>query len=390
MENLKNIQLSFLDDIKKIGGGVYLVGGVVRDSFLGKPSKDIDIVITKVEPNKLKTILSKYGKMDVVGESFGVIKYVDYKTGQELDIALPRTELANGNGGYKGFDVNVDHNLPIEKDLERRDTKFNSMAYDVINNKLIDPFGGAEDIQNKSISATSEKSFIEDPLRMLRVVAQSSRFNFNIEPKTFELIKNNANNISRISKERILIEFDKIVYKGKPRVGATLLVETGLYQSIFGFDFNGDYEPFDYVTRMSEFIFWLTKGFAKEPDQYFKITMKGDKKITKEISALSYLYSNLPGDDVIKQRWVYYKLYDMAPSILFSKFVQSHLNDVIDGFMVNKYPASIGKLTVNGNDLIKIGLSGKSIDDALLKAIGAIYSDEIKNDKSEILDYLQK
>jgi len=384
-----NIKLPFTDAIQNRGGKIYIVGGAVRDFYLNKPSKDLDIVISGIEVNELKNILSKYGKVDVVGESFGIIKFTDSVNSEEIDIALPRKESVNGLGGYKGFDINVDHTLPIERDLERRDTKLNSMAYDMINNKLIDPFNGLADIKNKIISATSTRSFIDDPLRMLRCVAQASRFDFTIEPRTFELIERNADKISEISKERILIEFDKIVNKGNPHVGAVLLDKSGLFRGIFGTGFVGDFEPFDYVTRMSEFIFWLIKGIVDQPDQYFKNIMKGEDKVTKEIGALSYLYANLPGDDVIKQRWIYFQLNKLAPSIFFSKFVQSHLNDVMDDFMTNKYPASISKLTVNGNDLMEMGYKGQEVGKALMSIIGAIYSDEISNNKAEIIKYLK-
>jgi hypothetical protein len=379
-------KLSFYDDITNLGGKIYQVGGAVRDLYLGKQSKDLDILITGIPSDKLNDILKKYGKVDMVGASFGVIKFTP-PGGEEIDIALPRTEK-KVSAGYQGFDVNADHTLPIEKDLERRDFTINSIAKDSEGN-IIDPFGGVKDLDAKVIRVTNPEAFGDDPLRMLRSVQFASRFDFTIEPKTFDLIKKNAENISEISKERILIEFDKIVYKGNPHVGAVLLVDSGLYRGIFGTGFVGDYEPFDYVTRMSEFVFWLIKGIVDQPDQYFKTTMKGDDKITKEIAALSYLYSNLPGDDVIKQRWVYFHLNKLAPSIFFSKFVQSHLNDVMDNFMTNKYPASIAKLAINGNELMGLGYKGQAVGKALMDIIGAIYSDEITNNKTDIIKYLK-
>ena len=390
MEQLKNIHLSFMDEIINFGGGIYVVGGTIRDLYLGKPSKDLDIVITGIDVDNLKKILSKYGKVDIVGESFGVIKFTDNKTNEVIDIALPRTEIPNGKGGYRGFDITADHTLPITTDLGRRDTKFNSMAYDLINHKLIDPFNGLGDIINKQISATSTMSFKDDPLRMLRVVAQASRFNFKIDPDTFEMIKKNAETISEISKERILIEFDKIVNKGNPRVGAELLVGSNLYQGIFGVEFNGEFEHFDYVTKNSEFIYWLVESFTEQPDYYYKVIMKGDDKVTREVSALAYLYNNLPGEDRIKQRWVYYNLNKITPSILDSNFVTSLLSDVYKDFVDNKYPRSISDLAVNGNDLMELGLKGKEIGITFNEILGLIYSDELKNEKSLILSFIGK
>jgi hypothetical protein len=85
--------LPFLGDVKAAGGKIYQVGGAVRDTYLNKVSKDLDIVITGVPQDKLKSILSKYGKADLVGDSFGVIKFTP-PGGDEIDIAIPRTERA--------------------------------------------------------------------------------------------------------------------------------------------------------------------------------------------------------------------------------------------------------------------------------------------------------
>lgn len=378
-------KLPFYNDVVNNKGKIYQVGGAVRDTFLGKESKDLDIVINGIEPSNLELILRKYGKVDMVGASFGVIKFTP-PNGEEIDIAITRTEKKQGTG-YQGFEVNADHTLPIEKDLERRDFTINSMARDAEGN-LIDPFGGEKDLNAKVIRLTNPKAFAEDPLRMLRAIQFASRFQFTIEPETFEMIKSNAELIAEISKERVLIEFEKIVSKGKPKFGAELLIESGLYKAIFGVDFTGEMEPFDYVTLMSEFCYWLTVPFTEQPDYYYKVILKGDEKTTKEISALAYLYQNIPRNDKYKMRWVFYNLFKISPNIFKSKFVYAHLNDVYDDFKSGRYPKSISELSVDGEDLMNLGLKGKQIGDALMKALGEIYSDSIKNDKKEILNLL--
>jgi hypothetical protein len=380
-------KLPFYNDVVSANGKIYQVGGAVRDLYLGKESKDLDIVISGVPETELVNILKKYGKVDMVGASFGVIKFTP-PNGEEMDIAIPRTEKKSGVG-YQGFDVSADHTLPIEKDLERRDFTINSIAKDSEGN-IIDPYGGVKDLDAKIIRLTNPKAFSDDPLRMLRAIQFSSRFNFKIDPDTFEMIKKNAETISEISKERILIEFDKIVNKGNPRVGAELLVGSNLYQGIFGVEFNGEFEPFDYVTKNSEFIYWLVESFTEQPDYYYKVIMKGDDKVTREVSALAYLYNNLPGEDRIKQRWVYYNLNKITPSILDSNFVTSLLSDVYKDFVDNKYPRSISDLAVNGNDLMELGLKGKEIGITFNEILGLIYSDELKNEKSLILSFIGK
>jgi hypothetical protein len=377
--------LPFYNDVLSSGGKIYQVGGAVRDLFLGKVSKDLDIVVTGIPSDKLESLLKNYGKVDMVGASFGVIKFTP-PDGEEIDIAIPRTEKKSGTG-YQGFDVSADHTLPIEKDLERRDFTINSIAKDSEGN-LIDPFNGMSDLKAKTIRLTNPQAFADDPLRMLRAVQFASRFDFKIEPKTFEMIKQNADTIGEISKERILIEFDKIVSKGTPKVGAELLVSSGLYKGIFGVDFTGEFDRFIYVTKMSEFVYWLTECFTEQPEAYFKHKMMGDDKTTKEITALSYLYNNLPGNDLIKQRWSYYYINRIAPTMLISGYVSSLLSGVIDDFATKKYPSTLSDLIVDGNDLMRLGFKGKEIGDGLNKILGAIFSNTIKNKRHDVLKFI--
>jgi len=379
-------KLPFYSEVTLNNGKIYQVGGAVRDEFLGKQSKDLDIVINGIEFNKLEQILRKYGKVDAVGASFGIIKFTP-PNGEEIDIAITRTEKKIGTG-YQGFEVTTDHTLPIETDLERRDFTINSIAKDADGN-IIDPFGGKKDLDAKIIRVTNPKAFSEDPLRMLRAIQFSSRFEFTIEPETFNMIKNNAGLISEISKERILIEFEKIVSKGKPKIGAELLINSGLFKGIFGVEFTGSLDPFTYVTKMSEFCYWLIKPITEQPDYYYKVILKGDEKTSKEISALAYLYENQPKNDKYKMRWVFYNIYKISPSAFQSRFVYAHLSDVYEEFRNGLYPKTIQELAVNGEDLMGIGLKGKQIGDSLITVLDNIYSDNIKNDKSEIMGFLK-
>jgi hypothetical protein len=380
-------KLPFYQDVVDKNGKIFQVGGAVRDLYLGKESKDLDIVITGIPSNDLESILKKYGKVDMVGASFGVIKFTP-PGGDEIDIAIPRTEKKTG-AGYQGFDVSADHTLPIEKDLERRDFTINSIAKDS-DGTIIDPFGGVKDLDAKLIKLTNPQAFADDPLRMLRAIQFASRFDFKIDEETFKAIQRNAMTISEISKERILIEFDKIVSKGNPRVGVELLVSSGLYRGIFGTEFDGEFVHFDYITRNSEFVYWLVEPFTEQPDQYFKNIMKGDINTAREISALTYMYNNLPGQDKVKQRWVYFNINKLSPSVLNSNYVRSILNDVINDFDTEKYPISLSQLDINGEDLMGIGLKGKAVGDMLNKLMNAVFSDKISNNRNNLLTFAER
>jgi tRNA nucleotidyltransferase (CCA-adding enzyme) len=200
--------------INDLNSDIYVVGGATRDLILNKQNKDIDLIIRKIPIDTLITHLQKFGRVDVVGKSFGVIKFID-SDGIDYDLALPRKEQPTGEGGYRGFDVQSDENLPIEDDLIRRDAKMNAMAININTGKFIDPLGGLKDIENKQISAANPEAFSDDPLRMIRMVTFASRFEFTIDPDTMKMIQKNAGRVKEIAPERILTEFDKIIKNNK-------------------------------------------------------------------------------------------------------------------------------------------------------------------------------
>jgi len=178
---------------------IFLVGGIVRDTLLNRPSKDYDIVITNVPINTLAKTLKTIGGVNLVGKRFGVFKLKPKKwTGGEIDIALPRTEhVLTGNGAYKDFIVQSDHLLKIEDDLSRRDFTINAMAWDLKNKKLIDPFDGQKDLKSKIIKTVGEpkKRFAEDYSRMLRAIRFACQLDFTIDKKSFSAIKQNIKKI---------------------------------------------------------------------------------------------------------------------------------------------------------------------------------------------------
>jgi tRNA nucleotidyltransferase/poly(A) polymerase len=374
-------ELPFKGEIEAAGGKIYSVGGAVRDHILRKESKDLDILITGVPLDLLETILAKYGKVDNVGKSFGIIKYNTKLTG-EIDIAIPRTERANGQGGYQGFDVTSDHALPIEKDLERRDFTINALAMDA-EGTIIDPYGGLFDLQKKEIKMVNPLAFSDDPLRMLRAVQFASRFKFSIEPYTLHAIAANSDKIREISPERILIEFDKIVKKGSPIIGAELLCKTGLYEEIF--DTESDLiwlSDFIQVRTIGEFIFSLLKHTMKDSSEFFKTNLKGDIETYKEIKALEIGRDFMRG----KYRTIFemYKTYSKSvDTLIFGELFTT----LVQYMREHNLPFSLKDLPVNGNDLMELGFQGKEIGDTLSLIVDRIYAGSTKNERNSILEF---
>lgn len=374
-------------EIKSLGGEIYFVGGCVRDFFLNKKSKDIDLLVRKVESENLTVLLKKYGRVDLVGESFGIIKFKPFDSNEDFDIALPRTEKWTGEKGYRAFNTISDPFLEIEKDLERRDFTINSIAKNAFTGEFVDPFGGIKDINNRVIKMTNPETFKDDPLRMLRAIQFASRFNFLIDIETERSIITNGERIKEIPFERVLIELDKIVKKGSISLAYYLLDTTNLGYHIFGVEIKSspyNYDVFNNSDSIGSFLFFLLKNKLSGNVSEFmksKICSNDDVKICK---ALEFAYST--------QKPTYmdaFKLYALSSDVFFSKQLPLDMMKVVDYIIINKMPYSFKELKINGDDLIsEFGFEGKQIKEKLLFVIESIYNKKVENNKNKIIKFL--
>ncbi len=206
-----------------------IVGGSVRDHFLQLPIKDYDIEIyglSKVE--ELEVILSKFGRVNLVGKSFGVLKFV-YK-GMEYDFSFPRLETKTGVG-HCGFDVTCDGSMDFKEAGLRRDFTINAMGYNIKSSEFLDPYNGQKDIKNRTLKHINSNSFIEDPLRVYRAVGFCARFDYKLADSTNILCQDMVKQgmLEELPKERIYTEFNKLLLKSnKPSIGFELIRELGI------------------------------------------------------------------------------------------------------------------------------------------------------------------
>ncbi|MDD5360160.1 MAG: HD domain-containing protein [Sulfurovaceae bacterium] len=217
------------DELLKLDCRVILVGGCVRDFFLDLSIKDYDVEVFGIENiEALESILGKFGTVNLVGKSFGVLKFV--YDNEEYDFSLPRVEEKNGVG-HRGFSVVCDSSLDFKSAAARRDFTINAIGYDIQKDEFLDPFGGRKDIDSKIVKAVSENSFIEDPLRVYRAAGFCARFDFKIDDTTLKLCKDMAkkDEFATLPKERIFLEFQKILLKSpKPSIGFEILRQIGV------------------------------------------------------------------------------------------------------------------------------------------------------------------
>jgi len=210
--------------LKSHGHEAVFAGGCVRDMLLNIPANDIDIA-TSATPDQVESI---FNKTIPVGKQFGIIVVI--QNNMEFEVATFRKDSKESDGRRP----NSVEFSSMKEDANRRDLTINGMFWDPIEEKLLDFVGGEKDLKDKKIRfiGNVQDRIDEDRLRMLRAVRFTTRFNFDIDEETKEVIKENAHNILDISAERIKAELDKMLKGNKPSKSFELLREVGLLEFI--------------------------------------------------------------------------------------------------------------------------------------------------------------
>ncbi len=211
----------------------YAIGGYVRDIFLKRPSKDIDVVTIGKGIDLATSLHKKLGEEAHLStfKTFGTaqVKYKDL----EIEFVGARKESYNRDSRKP-----IVEDGTLEDDQNRRDFTINALAIGLSKNnfgKLLDPFGGLNDLENKILRTPLDPNitYSDDPLRMMRATRFATQLNFTIHPDSLNAITVNKDRIKIVSKERISDELNKIILAPVPSVGFKLLFDTGLLHLIF-------------------------------------------------------------------------------------------------------------------------------------------------------------
>lgn len=217
--------LHVADTLENRGFEAYLVGGCVRDLVLEHEPHDWDIT-TNANPLEIESLFPETYANNVYG-TVGVVTESDNPRLKVVEVTPYRTESEYSDARRPD---KVEFGVSLEEDLKRRDFTVNALAYRPKTGELVDLYGGQEDITKKLIKAVGDPAerFGEDALRMMRGVRLAVRLGFTIEGDTMTAITSNAQNLARISKERIRDEFVKILESKQPMQGIIFLEKLGL------------------------------------------------------------------------------------------------------------------------------------------------------------------
>lgn len=236
MNLAKDIENEVFRAVSKVGQekglSAFVIGGFVRDLILKRPSKDIDIVV----------LGSGLKMAEWAAKELGVKKVAYYKNFGTAAFKYNDLEVEFVGARKESYDRNsrkpIVENGSLADDQNRRDFTINALAISLNRSsfgEVIDPFDGLVDIKNKIIRTPLEpdKTYSDDPLRMLRAIRFSTQLGFKIEDESFDAIKENAKRLEIISQERITDELNKIILADQPSRGFKLLFDTQLLHEFF-------------------------------------------------------------------------------------------------------------------------------------------------------------
>jgi tRNA nucleotidyltransferase (CCA-adding enzyme) len=261
-------------DIKK--SEAFLVGGCVRDWYLGRKCFDIDITFKDYPIEIAKFLSEKFSFKYQEFKDFLTIRLISEN--RRIDLATFRKEKYP----YPASLPVVEISSSIEEDLKRRDFTVNSIAISLNNDtyRAVDPFGGIDDIENKKIRVLHKKSFIDDPTRIFRAIRFSKRFGWEIEKNTMDLLERDKKYIKELSKERIRNEIIKILQEDNCYEMLLMIKDLKLLDKDELFDFD---KEIDDIKDLNERYLYIAKKNGMKFFEYYNFERKIKNQLKKRI-----------------------------------------------------------------------------------------------------------
>ena len=431
-----------MNKLNKYGKG-YIVGGAIRDILLGLKPKDVDFT-TNLPYRTLKTLFSEYTPKET-GKSFGVLRIRIDNT--DYEIAKFRKDNYEEKDGLKIIpeEKKVSFVDDIRNDLARRDFTINAMAY---NQKegIIDLYNGQKDIENRIINfvGKAEERIIEDPLRVLRAFRFMSRLKFSLSENTIEAIKKQKELLKNIPEERITMEFSKLLLGENIKNTLTLMKDTGVLELIIH-EFKATYDfnqcnphhnldlfnhiinvvskvPADLELRYSALLHDIAKPVVQTFDEEGIAHYKTHEIVGADMARDILTRMKLPVKlidtvvEIIKKHMVLYRdVTDKKFNKLLSEMgygnlwrliehciadnesknnevvsTENDLHERLKRAVEKQMQVTVNDLAINGKDLIELGFTGKEIGQIKKDLLDKYLSEEIQNEKEEMLNYVKE
>ena len=433
INNFSDVEIEILNKLNEYGKG-YIVGGAIRDILLGLKPKDVDFA-TNLSYETLKTLFSEYTPKET-GKSFGVLRIrinnIDY-------------EIAKFREDIYGKEKKVSFVDDIKNDLARRDFTINAMAY---NQKegIIDLYNGQKDIENRIINfiGNAEERIIEDPLRVLRAFRFMSRLDFSLSENTIEAIKKQKDLLKNIPEERITMEFSKLLLGENIKNTLTLMKDTGVLELIIP-EFKATYNfnqcnphhnldlfnhiinvvskvPADLELRYSALLHDIAKPVVQTFDEKGIAHYKTHEIVGADMARDILTRLKLPVKlidtvvEIIKKHMVLYKdITDKKFNKLLSEMgydnlwrliehsiadnssknnevvsTENDLHERLKRAVEKQMQVTVNDLAVNGKDLIELGFTGKEVGEIKKELLDKYLSEEIQNNKEEMMEYVKE
>ncbi|MEX6476805.1 CCA tRNA nucleotidyltransferase [Fusobacterium animalis] len=433
INNFNEVEIKILNKLNKCGKG-YIVGGAIRDILLELKPKDVDFA-TNLSYETLKTLFSEYTSKET-GKSFGVLRIrinnIDY-------------EIAKFREDIYGKEKKVSFVDDIKNDLARRDFTINAMAY---NQKegIIDLYNGQKDIENRIINfiGNAEERIIEDPLRVLRAFRFMSRLDFSLSENTIEAIKKQKDLLKNIPEERITMEFSKLLLGENIKNTLTLMKDTGVLELIIP-EFKATYDfnqcnphhnldlfnhiinvvskvPADLELRYSALLHDIAKPVVQTFDEEGIAHYKTHEIVGADMARDILTRLKLPVKlidtvvEIIKKHMVLYKdITDKKFNKLLSEMgydnlwrliehsiadnsskndevvsTENDLHERLKRAVEKQMQVTVNDLAINGKDLIELGFNGKEIGEIKKELLDKYLSEEIQNNKEEMMEYVKE
>lgn len=366
-----------------------IVGGSVRDYFLDIPIKDYDIEVYGLSSiDALESLLKEYGKVKLVGKSFGVLKFVH--KGQEYDFAFPRREKKSGVG-HKGFEVVSDGFMSYTEAAKRRDFTINAMGYEIETQAFLDPYGGMSDIKAKVLRHIDDKTFVEDPLRVYRGVQFCARLEYEMAASTkklcMEMVEEGA--LEELPKERVFEELKKLLLKAqKPSIGFELLKELQV-MSYFPELTTKTWGKLDRLAshkNIELLLAILVSDLQEGAIERFILRLSSEVKLLNSVKALVKAYQQVkklePTDTEIRRLST---VVDMqALSIICEN------ESILERAKILGVDQHAPKVLLQGRDLIALGYKPSGDFSKILSAVYALQIEGKISNKEEAINYLKE